>query len=75
MTSKNKHSNQQTSEPSIANFAALKTAITNGEVALLKSLIVNQPMPEMERSYLIELAKLNNNPEIMKLLNAIPVKK
>ncbi|WNO61078.1 hypothetical protein [Rheinheimera sp. MMS21-TC3] len=74
MTIKNKQPNEQTSEPSIANFAALKTAIANGEVALLKSLIVKQPMQEMERSYLIELAKLNNNPEIMKLLNAIPVK-
>jgi hypothetical protein len=59
-------------EHGVANFAALKTAIANGEVQLLKKLLPNQPMQELEKSYLIELAKLNNKPAIIKFLEDIP---
>ncbi|MFT7006549.1 MAG: hypothetical protein ACJAXJ_001057 [Colwellia sp.] len=58
----------------IAHFAALKTAIANGEELLVKDLLTNQPMIYIEKSYLIDLAQLTNNPIIMKLLEGIPVK-
>jgi hypothetical protein len=60
---------------SIANFAALKTAIANGEEPLVKELLGKQPMQELEKSYLIDLAKLSNNRTIITLLEDIPVKK
>ena len=66
MTDQDKHS--------IATFAALKTSITNGEERLVKELLANQPMQEIEKSYLIDLAKLNNNLAIIKLLETIPLK-
>jgi hypothetical protein len=60
-------------EHSIATFAALKTAIANGEELLVKELLANQPMQELEKSYLIDLAKLNNNLYIIKLLENVPL--
>ena len=65
MTDQNKHS--------IATFAALKTAIVNGEELSVKELLGNQPMQELEKSYLIDLAKLSNNPTIIKLLEDVPL--
>ncbi|WP_158769826.1 hypothetical protein [Paraglaciecola sp. L1A13] len=59
----------------IANFAALETSIANGEEQSVIELLGDQPMQELEKSYLIDLAKLNNNPAILKLLQDIPVKK
>ncbi|CAM3906219.1 hypothetical protein [Rheinheimera salexigens] len=64
--------NQQ--EPSIANFSALKTAIANGEEQLVQQLLTDQPMHVLEKSYLIDLAKLNNNHAIIKLLEQVAVK-
>jgi hypothetical protein len=66
MTDQNKHS--------IATFAALKTCIANGEEQSVKELLANQPMQEIEKSYLIDLAKLNNHLAIIKLLETIPLK-
>jgi len=68
----NNESNQN--EHGILNFAALKTAIVNGEEQSIKELLPNQPMQELEKSYLIDLAKLNNKSHIVKLLEDIPVK-
>ena len=65
MTDQNKHS--------IATFAALKTSIVNGEELSVKELLGNQPMQELEKSYLIDLAKLSNNPTIIKLLEDVPL--
>jgi len=67
MTDKNKHS--------IANFAALKTAIVNGEEELITELLSKQPMQGLEKSYLLDLAKLNNNRDIIKLIEDIPERK
>ncbi len=58
----------------IANFAALKTAIVNGEEQLLEELLGNEAMQDLERSYLIDLAKLNDNLAIIKILEDIAVK-
>jgi hypothetical protein len=60
---------------SIATFAALKTAIANGEEQLVKELLADQPMQDLEKSYLIDLAEVTNNRTIIKLLKDIPVKK
>jgi hypothetical protein len=57
----------------IANFAALKTAIANGEEALVNKLLADLSMQEIERSYFIDLAKLNNNILIIKLLKDMPI--
>lgn len=59
----------------IADFAALKTAIANGEEQLLRDLLGEQPMQELQKSYLIDLAKLSNNQSIIKLLEDVPLKK
>lgn len=66
MTEQNEHS--------IANFAALKTAIVNAEEESVKALLTKQPMQDLEKSYLIDLAKLNSNQAILKILEDIPVK-
>jgi hypothetical protein len=59
---------------SIATFAALKTSIVNGEEQSVKELLANQPMQEIEKNYLIDLAKLSNNLAIVKLIENIPLK-
>ena len=66
MTDKNEHG--------IATFAALKTAIANNEEQSIKELLANQPMQALEKSYLIDLAKLSNNHTIITLLKDIVVK-
>ena len=60
---------------SIGNFTALKTAIANGEEQLIRDLLPTEPMIDIEKSYLIELAKLNSNSTIIELLEGIPIKK
>ena len=60
---------------SIATFAALKTSIVNGEEQSVKELLANQPMQEIEKNYLIDLAKLSNNLAVVKLIENIPLKK
>lgn len=62
-------------EYSIGKFAALETAIANGEEQLVKELLAQQPMQELEKSYLIDLAKLGSNRTIIKLLENVPVNK
>ncbi|MBB1476368.1 hypothetical protein [Shewanella sp. SG41-3] len=57
---------------SIATFAALKTAIANDEEQLVKDLLANEPMQELEKSYLIDLANIKNNQTILTLLKDIP---
>ena len=59
---------------SIANFAAIKTTIANNEEQRLKELLAGQSMLALEKSYLIDLAKLGNNQVILKILNDIPEK-
>jgi len=42
----------------IANFSAIKTAIANNEEQLLKELLADQAMLELEKSYLIDLGNM-----------------
>lgn len=58
---------------SIAKYAAIKTAIANCEELLLSNLVEGLSMKELEKNYLIDLAKINNNLSIIKLLKDIPV--
>jgi hypothetical protein len=60
-------------KPGIAHFAALKTAIANGEELLVKELLGNYAMPDIEKSYLIDFAKLSNKGSIIKLVENIPI--
>lgn len=57
---------------SIANFAAIKTAIANNEEDLLRELLHEQKIPELEKNYLLDLAGLSNNPAIMTIIHDIP---
>lgn len=57
---------------SIENYMGLKTAIVNGEVETLKAMLSDQTMTEMEKGYLIDLAKLANNQDIIAVLKNIP---
>jgi hypothetical protein len=66
-------------EANIANFAALNTSIVNEEEQLVKKLLVkellaNQTMQELEKNYLIDIAKQSNNSTIINLLEDIPLK-
>ena len=61
-------------KPSMANYMALESAVVNGEEQLVKKLLGNQAMLDIEKSYLIDLAGLKSNPAIIKLLEAIPVR-
>tara|TARA_R110002012_G_scaffold80883_2_gene204907 strand:+ start:116 stop:331 length:216 start_codon:yes stop_codon:yes gene_type:complete len=67
-------SKQDQNERGIAHFAALKTAIANGEEETVKELLPTGPMQDLEKDYLIELAELNNNRTIINLLQNIPSK-
>jgi hypothetical protein len=59
----------------IANFAALKTAIANSEERLVKKILGDISLQALEKSYLIDLAKLNNSLVITKLLEDTPITK
>lgn len=58
---------------SFIHYAALKTAIINNEEQRVKELLANQSMQLLEKSYLLDLARLNNNRTIVTLLEAVPV--
>lgn len=58
----------------MANYMALETAVINGEEALVKQLLADRPMLDIEKSYLIELAELGNNQAVIKLLEEVPLK-
>lgn len=60
-------------EHNIAHYQALKTAIANGEEQLVKELLANETMQPLEQGYLLDLANLNGNATIIRLLKAVPV--
>lgn len=55
------------------HYAALKTAIINNEEQRVKELLANKSMQTLEKGYLLDLARLNNNSAILALLEAVPV--
>ncbi|MDO3388528.1 hypothetical protein QWI17_21960 [Gilvimarinus sp. SDUM040013] len=60
---------------SINKFSALKTAIANGDKTSVKDLLAQEPIVELEKSYLVDLAELNGNEEIIELLKDAPIKR
>lgn len=66
--------NVENNKKGIGYFSALKTAIANQEEQLVTELLANQSMLDIEKSYLIELAEVNQNANIIKILKAIPIK-
>ena len=52
----------------INEMAALKTMIANGELEKMRLALANKKLRELELGYLLDLAELKNNPEIVKLL-------
>jgi hypothetical protein len=58
----------------IAHYEALKTAIANGETSLVEQLLQNRTMQALEKDYLIDLARLNDNESIIALLKSVPLK-
>jgi hypothetical protein len=71
--------NTDQNETNIPNFAALNTSIVNEEEQLVKKLLVkellaNETMQELEKNYLIDIAKRKNNSAIIKLLEDIPTR-
>jgi len=65
----------QQNNHSIANYEALKTAIANNEAQRIKELLAGKSMQQLEKDYLLDLARLDNNRTIIALLDAVPVRK
>lgn len=61
-------------EHGIGHYAALKTAIANGQEESVKELLSGEPIQELEKNYLIDVAKLGHNRNIIKMLEVTPVK-
>lgn len=62
------------SEQKIANMEGLQSAITNGETERVKELLEGRQLDELQKDYLIDLAKLNGSHEIVSLLKHAPEK-
>ncbi|MCU7554596.1 hypothetical protein OCL06_08290 [Alteromonas sp. ASW11-19] len=58
----------------IANMEAIKTAIANGEENRVKQLLTDQVLDELQKSYLIDLAEVNGNQNIINMLKDAPAK-
>ncbi|HBN88304.1 MAG TPA: hypothetical protein DD408_04080 [Rheinheimera sp.] len=59
----------------MANYEALKTAIANNEAQRIKELLAGKSMQQLEKDYLLDLARLDDNRTIIALLEAVPVHK
>lgn len=55
---------------SLGNFAALKTSIANGDVAEVKARLNGKSLDKLEKGYLIDLARLSGNSEIVDVIEA-----
>ena len=66
----NNESNQN--DQSIGDFAAIKTSIANGDIDEVKARLDGKSLKSLEKDYLIDLAKLSGNSDIVDTLKAIP---
>ncbi|GFD84328.1 hypothetical protein KUL150_03870 [Alteromonas sp. KUL150] len=71
MTSK--ESNDKTTDRSLGNFAAVKTSIANGDTEEVKARLEGNALDKLEKDYLIDLARLSGNAEIVGIIEAVPV--
>ena len=66
----NYDSNQN--DQSIGDFAAIKTSIANGDIDEVKARLDVKSLKSLEKDYLIDLAKLSGNRDIVDMLEALP---
>ncbi|APD86761.1 hypothetical protein BM527_12030 [Alteromonas sp. Mex14] len=71
MTSK--ESNEKTTDRSLGNFAAVKTSIANGDTEEVKARLEGNALDKLEKDYLIDLARLSGNAEMVDIIEAVPV--
>jgi len=64
----------QKSDNDISNMAGIKTAIVNGEEHRLQQLLAGIHLDELNKSYLLDLAKMNNNQQVISIIENTPVK-
>lgn len=57
---------------SLNNHAALKTSIANGDVEEVKARLEGHTLDKLEKGYLIDLARLSGNSEIVEVINSTP---
>ncbi|WP_334059375.1 hypothetical protein [Alteromonas sp. S005] len=57
---------------SLNNHAALKTSIANGDVEEVKARLEGHTLDKLEKGYLIDLARLSGNSEIVEVINFTP---
>ena len=65
-------SSEKTEDRSLNNHAALKTSIANGEVKEVKARLKGHSLDELEKGYLIDLARLSGNSEIEEVIKSTP---
>lgn len=58
----------------ITNMAGIKTAIVNGEQDRLQDMLTGIHLDELNKGYLIELARMNNNEHIVSIIEKTPTK-
>ncbi len=58
----------------IANMEGLQAAIANGEADRLTELLAGQKLDELQKDYLLDLAKLNGHHECIQILKNTAVK-
>ena len=66
----NYDSNQN--DQSIGDFAAIKTSIANGDIDEVKARLDGKSLKSLEKDYLVDLAKLSGNSDIVDTLEAMP---
>ncbi|NVK54033.1 MAG: hypothetical protein HWE26_00345 [Alteromonadaceae bacterium] len=65
----------QTNEPgSIANMAAIQTAIANNDADELVALLGEQQLGTLQKDYLLDLAKLSGNAKVQDIIKSAPEK-
>ena len=63
---------EKTEDRSLNNHAALKTSIANGDVEEVKARLEGHTLNKLEKGYLIDLARLSGNSEIVEVINFTP---
>lgn len=63
-----------TDHGSIANMAAIQTAIANQDSEELKALLGDQPLDTLQKDYLLELAALGSDGQIETIIQQAPEK-
>ena len=66
-------SNEKTTDRSLGNFAAVKTSIANGDTEEVKARLEGNALDKLEKDYLIDLARLSGNAEMVGIIEAVPV--